>query len=297
MRIKSTFAAPLLLLAVLALQTLADRIPYERLGWNTDPYLSVAILELAVYALPALFYCRFRGADFTRRLRLRLFVPTHFYLLFLALAAMIVGSALINIGILAAFPDGAQTAAQTAGEDLFPTVLAFCILPAVLEEFLVRSVIVAEYESVGVPFAVCVSAVQFAMMHLSFRRFPAYLYCGILLALLLYATRSVLAPMIAHSLNNVAALWIDRIIGRSSAAAGGRGALLVFLLVLVLFVVLILFFNEAQRIYKGYGEEAVPAPYVRRRKPGESAGILQALAAPPFIVYAAAFAVLTLLKL
>ena len=296
MKIKSTFAAPFLLLVVLALLTVSGRLNYERLGGNTNVVLTSVILELLVYALPAVFYCRLRGADFTRRLRLRLFSPQHAFLLLLALLAMIAGGALINLLVQKVAP-AAEFSAAAADDHLFYTLFAVCILPAVLEEFLFRSIVIAEYETVSVPFAVIISAVLFAMLHLSFRRFPVYLYCGVILALVLYATRSVLAAMVVHALNNVAALWSERAVGRVAAAAGGYSTLFVFLLISILLAVLILFFMESQRIYAAYGADAVPAPYVRRRKKGEESGVLPALIAPPFVLYVLAFAILTLLKI
>ena len=295
MRIKSTFAAPLLLLVVMALLVITGRLNYEQLGGNTNVILTSVILELIVYALPSVFFCRLRGAEFTRRLRLRLFAPQHAFLLLLALLAMIAGGAFFHLLVQKLAP-GADTSVVAVNDHLLYTIFAVCVLPAVLEEFLFRSIVIAEYESVSVPFAIVISAALFAMLHLSFRSFLPNFYCGVILALALYATRSGLATMLLHALNNLAALWSERAVARAAAVTGGYSTLFLFILVSLLLAVLILFFMEAQRIYASYAKDAVPSPYVRRPRKGEPRGVLQALISPPFVLYVLAFAILTLLK-
>jgi len=286
-RIKSVFAAPLLLIVVTILLAVSSLVDSSAIGESVSPYLAVIILQFLVYAIPGVFFCRLRGREYTRRLRLRPMRLNHLILLLFALILMISGCALLNLTVFTLFP---QTAAVQAlqnssyGIDLY-TVLAFCILPAITEEFLFRGIILAEYESVTPGFSACMTALLFALIHLNFARFPAYFFSGLILAAVLYATRSLLAPMIVHGLNNIAALWMDSYMSRASDGSGEYSVLLVFILLCVFFVSLILFFMEAQRIYTDYGITDVPSPHVRRRKRGEPKGILEALIAPPFVLY------------
>ena len=59
---------------------------------------------------------------------------------------------------------------------------------------------------------------------------------------------------------------------------------------------LVLFFWEAQRIYQEYGENGVPSPHVRRRKRGEPSGVMEALTAPPFMLFIVMYVLFTIFK-
>lgn len=266
---------------------------------DENPYLASVIIQLIVYAVPTVFFCRMRGEKYSARLRLRLFRANHLFFMLLALIVMIAGSALISLALYTAFPAGGagmSNALELDGKELFFAVIAFAILPALTEEFLFRGVILAEYESVSVPFSVVLSSLLFAMLHLSFAQLPVYFFCGMILAVVLYTTRSVFAPMIVHLLNNIATLLLDRFVYNVAGNTEGRGVLLSFILLCVLFVALILLFMEAQRIYTGYGITGVPSPHVRVRKKNEPLGAVDALVAPPLVAFVIMFIVISLVK-
>lgn len=297
MKIKGVFAAPFLMIVVLALFGTASLLQTDNPAVVGNPYLTLTVVQLIVYALPALFFCRMRGKGYTPRLRLRFFAPGQLFLLVFALLAMLSGSALLNLLMVSLFPEGdfSGTSAAAVSGDVFQmlyVILALCILPALLEEFLFRGIMTAEYESVSVPCAVCMSSLLFAMMHLSFVRLPAYFFSGIILALTMYATRSVFASMVVHAANNVAALWLERYFYTAAAETGDSGILLVFVLLCVLFLSLILFAASAQRIYTNYGVNNTPSPYVHKRKRGDT-GAVEAFTAPPFLLLVVLFIIFT----
>lgn len=295
MRVKPIYAAPFLILVVLMLLGVSALLGSDGFGAAINPYLSLIVVQIIVYALPSVFFCRLRGKAYTQRLRLRFVRPAHLFLMLFALMAMLSGSALLNLGMTALFPNASLSASGSyagvyTGDPggILYAVLALCILPALLEEFLFRGIIAAEYESVGVPCAVFMSAFVFAMMHLNAVRLPAYFFSGVVLALTLYATRSLLAPMIVHAVNNIVALWTDRYLYSAAADTEESGVLLLFILFCVFFVSLIFFSMSAQSIYTGYGVTNTPSPHVRKKKRGET-GIAEAFTAPPFILMVVLF--------
>lgn len=299
MKFKNIFAAPFLLIIVLTLLAVSETIEPARMGMADNPYLALVIIQLIVYAVPAVFFCRLRGVDYAKGLRLRLFRANHLLFMLLALIAMIAGSALINLAVFKIFPESgaaAVTSVNAQGQELFFAVIALAVLPALTEEFLFRGVILTEYQAVSVPFAVIMSSLLFAMMHLNPVRLPAYFFCGILLAIVAYATRSVFAPMLVHLLNNIVTLFLDSFVYNVAGNSEDRGILLSFILVCVLFVSLVFLFMEAQRIYSGYGVTGVRSPYVRSRKKKESLGVGDALIAPPFVAFVIFFIVISLLN-
>lgn len=300
MKLKSTFAAPLLLIAVLLLTVFTGIFEDQLMATGSSPYLTLLVIQLAVYALPALFFCRMRGKEYGKRLRFAFFPPKHFFLLIFGLLAMLSGSALLNMGMMALFPSGdfqgvsslSLTAASGDFLQMLYILLAFAVLPALLEEFLFRGILLAEYESVGVKTAVFLSAFLFGMMHMQFLRLPAYVFTGILLALIAYATRSLFAPMLVHAAHNVAVLFLERYFYSAAAETKDTGVLLFFLLVTVLLVSLVLFTLVAQRIYAGYGEGNVESLYLSKKRKG-APSVTDALFSPPLILFVALAVIFT----
>ncbi len=301
MKVKGIFAAPFLLIVVLALWGISGLLDDDTLGVGVNPYLALIIVQLIVYALPAVFFCRLRGKEYTPRLRLRFVKPGHIFLLLSALAAILAGSALLNLFVITLFPEADFGTVSTQyknalGDDLdgmLYVILALCVLPALLEEFLFRGIITAEYESVSVHTAIFLSALLFSLMHLNYARLPAYFFSGVMLCLTLYATRSVIAPMIVHACNNIAALYLDRYLYMAASEIGERSVLLVFILVCILFVSLICFALSAQNIYTAYGVTNTPSPHIRKKKRRKSGGFFSAVGAPPFVFLIVLFVIFT----
>lgn len=258
-------------------------------------YLTVGVLQLLIYLLPAAIYCKLRGEKFRTHLRIR---PVGLEQLLAVLAGAVVlicGGLLIGFALggmeqlgdqitlydrfAAADPDG-------AGEMLY-AVLAFALLPAVCEEFVFRAILCAEFEVNGLPAAVIGSALFFAMLHFELTQFPIYFFAGMLLALVLYATRSVLGPILVHACYNLFGLfgrpYITEFYDRT-----GSTELFIFLLLVLFLLALMLFFGEAARTYRGYARRGIPSPYHRARTAQEKAAFpfLEALLTPLALVCA-----------
>ena len=77
-----------------------------------------------------------------------------------------------------------------------------CILPPLLEEILVRGLVFNVFKGWGVPFAVFVSSVVFALMHSSLHNFLVYFVCGVVLAKIYIAFDSIWPCMLLHFINN-----------------------------------------------------------------------------------------------
>jgi len=215
---KSTTYAPILLIVIFVLIAAAEFLPDGMIGIDENPYLAVVMLQLLTYAVPALFYSRIRGRELTPHLRIRLFRPSQILYIIYSTVFMLSGVLLVSMMMYTMIPDSfaaasvSSSAAFAMNERFFDTaylVLAFAILPAVCEEFLFRGIMIGEYESGGASIAIAVSSVMFAMSHFSIARFPVYLFSGIVLGCVLYATRSVLSTIIIHTVNNTVILLCE----------------------------------------------------------------------------------------
>jgi len=297
-RIRPSSAAPILILVVCGLTLAADLIPPDSLGMRENPYLAAVVIQLLIYAVPSLFYCRLRGRDFTPKLRLRPFRPSQLLYLWHAFILMTSVSVLLSMLMYRIAPDAfsASSASVSASfamgsgffDGLYVTV-AFAILPAVTEEFLFRGVLVGEYETLGVGIAAAASSACFAMAHFSAVRFPVYFTAGLVLVSVLYATRSLIAPMLLHALYNAVILYGEKYVLYIVDKQNVSMLLLVIILCAAAALSATLMCFEAQSIYRGYAEANVPSDYAKTSRDGAFARIAEAYFTPPFLLLALFF--------
>jgi len=263
-----------------------------------NPYLAAVVIQLLIYAVPSLFYCRLRGRDFTPKLRLRPFRPSQLLYLWHAFILMTSVSVLLSMLMYRIAPDAfsASSASVSASfamgsgffDGLYVTV-AFAILPAVTEEFLFRGVLVGEYETLGVGIAAAASSACFAMAHFSAVRFPVYFTAGLVLVSVLYATRSLIAPMLLHALYNAVILYGEKYVLYIVDKQNVSMLLLVIILCAAAALSATLMCFEAQSIYRGYAEANVPSDYAKTSRDGAFARIAEAYFTPPFLLLALFF--------
>ncbi len=288
MKWRGIVTAPALVLCIYLL-LLGTRLLDGVLTATANGYLTVAVLQLLIYLLPAAIYCQLRGEKLRTHLRLR---PVGLEQTLVVLAGAVV---LICGGLVIGFAQGGMeqlgdqvtlydryaTANPDGAGDILYTILAFALLPAVCEEFVFRALLCAELERNGVPAAVIGSALFFAMLHFEPAQFFIYFFAGILLAMVLYATRSVLGPILVHAAYNLFGLfgrpYITEFYDRT-----GSASLFIFLLLLIALLALMLSFGEAARAYRSYARRGIPSPYHRARTAQEKAAypFLEALLTP-----------------
>lgn len=302
---KAAIFTPILIAVVFALILLSSFLPADSLGLNENPYLAVVVIQLLTYAIPALFYCRIRGRDFTPKLRLRLFKPSRILYIFYATVFMISGVALLSILCYTMSPD-AFSSTGTVSNAAFAMnggffdgaylVVAFAILPAITEEFLFRGIVLGEYEGNGAVFAAIMSALTFAMSHFSPARLPVYIFSGLVLAAVAYATRSVVASMVVHAVNNAVVLLSEKYVLQ---IVDKQNVSLVLFLVIVALVFLLfgmLTSFETHGIYRSYSESNEASDYATGKKQSLTIRVAQAFFSPTFLLLVITFIVVAILK-
>lgn len=288
MKIKSVNAAPSLCAVIFLLLLGSGLIKTSSVG-ETNPYLYVIVLELLIFALPALFFCRLRGAGYSRSMRFRLFEPGCIPFVLIASAALMLVSCSIKLGIYTIFDytlevtDIYETyAPNTAYTDsvLFSS-LALAVFPAITEELVFRGIMLAEYEDCGIPAAVIYSSLLFAMLHFDLKLFPVYFVSGVILAITAYACRSIAASIAVHAVNNVFSLFFEDYIWNSILQPRNI-IIFTFLIVALTLTALSLMFGEAGRLYKNYGVYCADSSYVRDKQ--ERTSPVYAVMTVPFAV-------------
>ena len=304
MKFKATSAAPLLIMAVFLLTAVFNFLPAESIGAESDPYLAAVIIQLVIFALPSLLFCTLRGSDYVQNLRLRLPRPSSVILMLCSVVLLCCGGSAIDYVMTAVFPNLADgsTMASYAGFamnsgffDGLYLVVAFAVLPAVTEEFLFRGIILSEYGSIGTVCAVILSSAMFSMCHFSFLHLPSYLFCGIVLACLTYATRSIVAPMIVHTLYNAVVLFFGDYVVRLAEKNNISGILFVIVAAVLALASGAMAAFEASAIYRGYAEDNVESDHVPKKKTGLVQSLAMSLLSPFFLLLTVLFIVLTIL--
>ncbi len=235
-----------------------------------NEYMSVIILQMMIFLLPGVLWCMLGGEKYKRGLRIVL--PKADTLLLIVSATMVMMSGSLLMSML--FGGLESLSNNFSLYDIFISkkdgsfsnslylILAYAALPALCEEFVYRGILCYEYERGGVFRAIVFSSVFFALLHFNLSNIFVYLFCGAMLALVLYASRSLWGAVIAHFLYNIFGVF-----GQPYMATLYRltkdSRLLVIIVGMLFFLFATLFCKEASRLYKKYLREGKSSAYRR----------------------------------
>lgn len=178
------------------------------------------LCALLSYAAPFLFYALLvriplRVALPMRRTPACVMAPA----IFVALGASVLGaftSGVINAllhavrvipiqpAVLVPAPGSTGTARLLA---FLLTVFTLCVLPALLEEFIYRGVLMQSLRRFGDGFALIASAILFSLMHQNLAQFPSALFVGLVMGYFVLHTGSIWTGVLLHFCNNLLALF------------------------------------------------------------------------------------------
>lgn len=240
-----------------------------------NEYYSVVILQMMIFLLPGAIWCKFSGEGYVSGLRFRMIRADSLILILSSSMLMASGGLLLT-----ALFGGMDTLSQSFSlYDTFISksngtipntlylIMAYAVLPALCEEFVYRGILCREYERGGVLRAVAVSSLFFALLHFNLGHFPLYLFSGIVLAMTLYATRSLLGSILAHFLYNMFGLFGQPYINNLYQITGSS-KLFWILMIAMCIISAALFCGEASKLYRRYLTRAESAEY---RKAAEGA--------------------------
>ncbi len=125
---------------------------------------------------------------------------------FANIAANTISEIFASFGVLVYSPSFADS--KTAPEFLL-TFLAVAIVPAIVEEFAFRGIILGSLRKFGDGFAILISSLVFGLIHQNFAQMPFAFLVGIVLAFATIKTGSVITSVIIHFLNNALSLIIS----------------------------------------------------------------------------------------
>ena len=268
---KLKIITPALLVFVTYLLLMLTKILDFTLLTRENEYYTVVILQLLIFLLPAAIWCKIQKEGYTKRLRMRLPRPSSFLLIISATFLMIAG------GLFLSFIFGGLDS-LSKNFSLYDTfiskndyslqsniylLLAYALLPAICEEVVYRGILCAEYEQGGVARSIVFSSIFFALLHFNPINILTYLFSGAILALVLYATRSLFASMLVHFFYNVFGLFGQKYMNALYKVTGSE-VFFVFIITFALLLSAAIFCRQAAKLYKKHLYEGYSSNY---RKP------------------------------
>ncbi len=130
-------------------------------------------------------------------------------------------SAIIQEIIGITFTTGVEDPKIVGAEGIFIAVLSTAVLPAILEEIVVRGIIMQPLRRFGDKFAIVASALIFGIMHGNMVQIPYTLVAGLFWGYLAVATGSLWPSIILHFVNNFYSVVLLATYDNLGDAAGG----------------------------------------------------------------------------
>ena len=290
---------PILMLVIFGFLILLGLLPLNAQNEYTL-FTSAIVFEIIVFALPAMFYSRICGKDYTVKMQIKPFAPVKFLLLFYLLMLILLSNMLVNIALYklgVSNQELTQTTAlsltQISGQtNPIYSIFAVALVPAVCEEFVFRGVVFNEYREKGLLCAVVMSSLLFAMSHFDIFQFLPYFISSMLICFAYTVTKSLVAPMVLHFCANLFTVFVMPYVWSALLQVNGILFVLLFAGTIGLFCVFLVF-HEAQMIYAEYAKTEPVSKRPRNRSVSLSV-LSRALMSPVFLCCAAIFILISL---
>ena len=233
-----------------------------------NEYMSVIILQMMIFLLPGALWCMLKGEQYIKNLRIS--APKVDSLLLIVSSAVLMMSGGVLIGMIFEGLDSLSnnfslydtfiSKRDGSVSNTLYLVLAYAALPALCEEFVYRGILCHEYEEKGVFRAIVISSLFFSLLHFNVQNLIVYFFCGTILALVLYATRSLWGAVIAHFIYNLFGVF-----GQPYMATLYRltkdSRLLPMIVGVVFFASAVVFCSQASKLYRKYLRQGLSSKY------------------------------------
>lgn len=214
--------------------------------WLTQTVSAVCFITCSAiaYGMYVLFIrIPLRTALPLKRPKLTIVVPAIFVCLAVSIIGTLASSSVGRVfGIFGLIPIMPAFSIPVTLNNFLLSLLNLCLLPAVLEEFIYRGVLMQSLRRFGDGFALVISAIIFSLMHLNFVQAPAALLMGLAIGYFVLRTGSLVTGIVIHFFNNLLALLQQILIARlptQAAEVVSLGIVLVYLVLGLLSLVLL----------------------------------------------------------
>ena len=193
-----------------ALITIAFKVIASFKGELIPMYLPSMLVGLFAYIIPIMIYAKIN--NITDKV-----AAEKFYLKKTRGNTLLL-SAIIGIGcqfvmVIVNLPlnlllDGATSYLPESIAELFLATIAIALVPAIFEEFLFRGIVYGSMSEFNTKAALIFSVSVFTILHADIYGFLGYIFLGIILAVIVSRTNSLLPVIVCHFTNNFTALLL-----------------------------------------------------------------------------------------
>ena len=296
----SFFAAPALALAISVFMIF---VQFANLDTDNEAviYGVMLILQIVVFAVPTGFFCYLRGKKYI--FTLDIYAPRKHSLRVIILGALLVilASGVLKFGffhfaydysVYSLYGSSITLSAGSFGGTLL-MVLSLAVFPALTEELVFRGIIMSEYKPCGTLLSMLFSAVLFAFVHFDLRMLPIYVALGMLIAWMVFITRSVWSGVIVHAVYNIYVIFFEKYIWLFSSNPDSD-ILFWLILVAATFVCAFFFLGAAENVMRHCAENGDSAPKpIKKQRLLEMAK--EAVMEKPFLAETALFIIVSII--
>lgn len=274
MKMKSSFSTPLFA-SILYLLVLGTTFLKEKLtGAGGNEYLSVIIVQLLIFVIPAILFCRLKGVGYASRMNVKLIAPSKFGSVITSSLVLIFGSVIIRFAQIYLFKMSnfslsffeSYISSNTEYNFLFAAA-AFAIIPALTDEFVFRGVMLTEYNEggYGAVNATVITSLLSSMLFFSLESFPIRLFSAVVLCMLTYATGSSVSAFVAHLVFNIYTVFGEKYIIRTLSDPSNK-IISVFTFALLFLILSVIMFSEFEHTLRQMGRNGEPSPSYMLKK-------------------------------
>ncbi len=188
-------------LLTLGMMILPSFLPLQNIIKNS---LQNVLLSQSMIAIPGIIYLIISRQRYTEAVRLKKMGLSNIVLVILF--AILISPVMTFVNALSMLYSTNVTTSTmtniTSSVPLLVSLLAIAVLPAVVEESMYRGVFYNEYRKVNPIGAIFLSAFLFGILHGNLNQFTYAFFMGIIFALMIEATDSILSTMILHFITN-----------------------------------------------------------------------------------------------
>ena len=228
----------------------------------------IPMLAIA-FVLPFIVFAASRGGkEYLPTLHLSLPKKQHVPTIIFSILLLILGSTLLKL----AFVNGKYTEfyvynafyAHRNGNlfnDIY-LILAFCIIPPVLEGVVFRGALIREHDKRGRMTVTVFSSLLFALLGFSFEMLIPRFFLGIMLCIVLYATDSIATSIAIHIAYNFFAVFFEPTL-ISVKNVSSNYDLFAFIIAILTIIVAIFLFSHLSRLYRKYSHDKFGESFTR----------------------------------
>ena len=140
---------------------------------------------------------------------------------------------------------GTDSAEDVNTYPILLSIIVFAVVPAIVEEFVFRGVILGAYSKVDVRAGIMISSLFFALLHFSFGSVMYGFFFGLLFAVVRITTDNLIYTMIMHCLFNLINVLLSYI---QLGEVSGVVVVITFIIAIVLFIALVILFFKKNTI-------------------------------------------------